>query len=359
MHWFLKLVSILAAFFIFFFFILIVLPKLLPSEYLYNTEMRGLVLQNQVWSGSIRVTGDLITSPGVTITLNPGTEVLVSAKEDKNNLDFLPWHLKTGVNTQAYYNGVFIGEPFWDESQKIQLHFSKLIALGTKEKPIKIRSDSLSGSPYDFNVLKINSGTLKNIIASNYRRGEIGDGVVIQDSRFFDIGECALCIRHANPVIINNVFENALRENIWLDEASPKIENNLFVNQKGVGIKADVKRWGAPVILKNSFEMPQKDAIDILSGGEVDGGVIAFNLFSGNTRVKLACDSKIGFFQNSILGVIVFSQGCGGVYTFGLNYWGIDKVSTILSDKIIKKEGKFKVIIPSVLKTPPSSVGRI
>lgn len=350
MHWFFKLILAVFIAFIVWTVITIIYPKIAGQKIISDSEVSGLIFQNQLWSGEIRVTGDLITLPGVTVTLKPGTKIIVANQGDKNNFDLLPWHLKSGINVSSSYHGVATGEPFWDEGQKIQIHFSKLLAVGTKEQPIQIRSWAQPGSSYDFNVLKIGSGVLAFVRASNYRRGEIGKDVRVSDALFLQTGECAICIKHASPNILNNVFEDSLHENIWVEEANPRIEGNLFKNLSGAGIRVDIKKWGAPVILKNHFEMPQKLAVDILSGGGEDG-ILAYNTFSGNSEIKIPCDSKIRVNNNHILGLVRFWGGsCAGSFIFGPNFWGVDKISVVLSDKIIKSEGDFKVIIPSILK---------
>lgn len=359
MHWFFKLLKIVGAILLPLIFVLVVLPKLLPSKHLSNTEVYGLIIGNQVWEGTIRIKGDIITLATTSIVLKPGTKLLMATGNDRSNLDFLPWHKKSGINTSALDHGVRVGEPFWDESQKIQIHFSRLTALGTKEQPIIITSESISGSPYDFNSITIGQGVLTNVVASNYRRLEIGDKVTIRDSQFKDTGECSICVKGGAPVIMDNIFENSLRESIWLNQASPKISNNLFNNLGGAGIRVDPQVIGQPNIFQNSFEMPGNLAIDILSGEETEGGVVSFNYFSGNSLIRLPCDSKIKIVENSLLGLFEFVVGsCNRSYTFGSNFWGTDDIKVVLNEKIINKEKKFQILIPFLLKEPPQNVGR-
>lgn len=359
MHWFFKLLIILGITFLPWVFISSILPKILPVEYRSDSEVWGLIIRNQVWEGTIRIKGDIITASSTTITLKPGTNILVDKDDDKFNLDYLPWHLKKGVNTNLAYQGVEKGQPFWDESQKIQLHFSRIDAIGTKEQPIVIRSDSSSPSPYDFNILSVRQGVISNVHASNYRRFEIGDKVTVRDSVFKNTGECSICISFGSPVVINNNFESSLRESIWILRASPKIADNLFNNLVGAGIRLDPQTIGQPIISNNTFEMPSKVALDILSGEEEEGGVVSFNFFSGNSVIKLPCDSKIKIVENSLLGLIEFLVGsCDRTYTFGSNYWGIQDKQTVLAEKILKKEKKFKILIPYLLKDSPKGVGK-
>ncbi len=359
MHWFFKLVLFLIPPLFFWVVFALVLPKVLPTEYRSNTEVSGWLIRNQVWEGTIRISGDLITSQATTITLKPGTIVLVSSGNDNFNFDLLPWHLKEGINTSIENHGVKPGEPFWDEADKVQLHIGRIIALGTKEQPIIIKSDTSMGSPYDVNVINIKSGILSNVNLSNYRRLEIGDKITIRDSGFRDIGECAVCISRGSPVILNNKFEKILREAVWVQGASPQIKNNLFINLSGAGIRVDPQRFGDLAILNNSFEMPNQVALDILGGDEEDPGTIALNLFSGNSLIKMPCDSKIRFIQNNMGGLISFYKGgCSGSYIFGGNYWGGADAKTVLAEKIMNKEKGFSITIPFILREPVKNAGR-
>lgn len=359
MHWFLKLIFLIFCLVIVYGFVIFSIPKILPTQEIKNTSVSGLVFQNQVWEGNIRIDGDLWFAKGTTVTVRPGTQIVVNKDSDRFNMDLLPWHIKYGINTGPKYNGVNTGEPFWDEQQKIQMHFATLNILGTKEQPVVLRSTSDPGSPYDFNSITADGGIISFLKASNYRRLEVGGDFVVRDSQFNNIGECAVCIVSGKGAIINNTFSQALREYIWVKGASPRITDNSFMKSTGAGIRVDPNRIGTPIILHNSFEMPDSLAIEILTGGELEGGVISNNTFSGNSKLKLTCDSKIQLIQNSIFGLVQFTQpGCANSYTFGPNYWGTDNKDTVLSDKVINSVSDFTVEIPMILKTPPNQVGR-
>lgn len=359
MHWFWKLLIAVGVALFIWFTVFLILPKMMPQEVVANSAVHGLLIRNQIWEGTIRVTGDLITGPYTVITLKPGAKLLVAIDGDKSNFDLLPWHNKNGINVNKEYRGVRPGEPFWNEKNKIQLHFHKLVAIGTKQQPIIISSDAVPGSPYDFNVISVDSGVLSNAVVSNYRRFEVGKDVTVRSSRLTNTGECAICITSGRPSIINNVFSSNLREYIRVDRGSPQIADNEFEKSTGAGIRIDPVRIGAPLIFHNNFEMSQTLAIDVVGGGENQGGTVFLNRFSGGTIIQVPCNSRLKFLQNSILGVVSFSTGsCIGSYTFGSNYWGAQDFPTIMSDQIILKEKQFRVSIPVILKEPPIQVGR-
>jgi hypothetical protein len=335
------------------------LAFILPEKKVSNASVSGLLVRNQVWGGEINIVGDVVTTPGTKITINPGTIVKIQPLGDRFNFHFWPWQLKSGINTGISSHGVNTNEPFLDEKQKIQVQLSTLEAIGTREQPIYFRSAADHPSPYDINLISVKHGIIASTMLSHYRRLEVSGDVSIRDSVLREVGECAICSRYGKPTIVNNIFEQALRQSVWIQNGSPRIADNLFLNLSGQGIVVDPGRIGSPVILNNVFEMPGKDALVLLTGLEVNPGEVQFNKFSGSSTIKIACDSQIKLSQNSILGAVSFiGSGCGGEYTFGPNFWGINDVKTILHERILNKDREFTIKIPIVLTVPPMGVGR-
>lgn len=357
-HWFIKLFFLILILVFFYFLIFFFIPKVLPEAELINTQKHGIIFRNEKWKGEITITGDVWAFPGTKVEVEPGTKILIS-KEDHFNLHYFPWDLRSGLNTGKESFGVKNGELFRDEGQKIQLNFAKLYALGSKEMPIEIYPVG-SFSPYDFNGLSVNEGVLAFVKISNYRRLVTGDKVTIRDSEFNNSGECAICTEYNSPTIAGNIFNKNLRNYISVIGGSPKINDNLFLQSKGDGIVIDPKRFGAPVIYYNTFEMPDQTALKILSGNEEEGGVVAFNDFAGSNKILIPCDSKVKFIQNEMRGVIEFSKSgnCKGTFTIGPNYWFSKDREAIIREKFIGKESDFDILMPVVLDASPSSVGK-
>lgn len=363
LHWFLHCLIVFFVLVAFWLFMAYFLPKVLPVVNVSNTSKAGFIFRNERWRGDIHIVGDIFALPGTTVIIEPGTRILVADRGDKSNLHFLPWEMMSGLNTKEDKFGVRNGELFWDEGQKISLNFAKLYALGTKEQPIIIQSEaSYERSPYDFNRITVDQGVLSFIQLSNYRRLEIGDKVTARDSEFKNIAECAICIEYGNPAIINNTFENALREYIWILSGSPRISDNLFLKNsyKGKGIVVDPKRFGSPIFYHNNFEMPGQMAVEFLSGDEDLGAAISFNDFAGDSIIKIPCDSKVKITQNQIKGRLQFahSGNCLGSFTLEPNYWLSNEKEAIFREKIVDKEVGFKILMPAILNNPPVKVGR-
>lgn len=357
-HWFFKVIAVVAIILTFWLFFYYGLPKILPTQRVESGEVYGLLFSDQIWGGEIKIVGDIYSLTNNKVTILPGTKIKVSINGDRSNFDLLPWHWKGGVNTGGTYKGVRTGEPFWDETEKIQIHLNEVDIMGEPSNQIEITSDSDDPSPYDFNILEIKSGKITHALFSDYRRFEVSGNLIVMNSTFKNTGECALCIKKDSTKIYNNTFEDSLRESVWVEKASPQINNNFFINLVGDGIRIDSKKLATPQITNNIFEMPQKTAIDIVSGGQLGEILIARNIFSGNSMIKLACDSKVKVRDNVLLGLISFSTGCDGGFMFGPNYWGTHDPRIIMSEKILGKSAKFKIEIPNVLLMAPKEAGR-
>lgn len=350
-HWFLRVTEVI--FLLIFFWILVgfVLPTVLPGRQVQNSEISGLIIRSEVWSGTIRVAGDIVTMPQTKITILPGTKVLVNSTGDKTNIDFVPWHLEDGINTGFSKHGVEKGQPFWDEKQKIQLHFSNLEALGTKDAPITISANDLSKSSYDFNLITVSQGDLNFIDASNYRRMQIGDNVKISNSSFSHTGECAICIYDGSPKIIDNQFDDGTKDFIVVGDALPTILGNIFGQSSGDGVVYTMNTSGRSEIrlINNQFTLNSHNSVVVVPLDE--GGSIVGNTFtSGN--IQLPCNSQVVMKQNQIFSQVVFksSSDCKGIYTFDYNFWGLTKEQDILNLRVIGDTDNFKVKVPYILK---------
>ncbi len=361
LHWFIRFILILISMIITIWFLVAAFPRVLPTANLSSTSKWGIILSNEHWSGEIKIVGDIWALPGTTVTIDPGTKITVASSGDKFNQHYLPWGLKSGLNTGGDWFGVKNGELFWDESEKIQIRLSRVIALGTKEQPIIFTSDHDSLNPYDFNVISAVSGVFDHVHASNYRRFLLGNGVIVVNSVFKSAGECSLCAEYTSPTISNNIFEGSLRSHILVIGGDPKISDNLFSQGSPVGIEIDPQNWAKPLIYNNDFEMDSKIAIKLTAGDEDKGGVISSNTFSGGSILEIPCNSNISIVQNQIRGRLKLASlgNCIGEIVIGPNFWGSSDSDVILNEKIVGRESGFNVLIPQILDRPPVSGRRI
>lgn len=360
LHWFIYFLLVVGILTAIWFFVSEVIPKILPENHISNTSKWGIIFRSERWSGEVHIKGDIWAMPGTTVTIAPGTKVLVADSHDRLNLNFVPWYSKSGLNIGEGKFGVRNGELFWDERQKIHLDFGRLVAVGTKEQPILIKPDiNREASPYDFNGITIHQGVLSNVYISNYRKLAIKGPVTLQDSRFINSADCAICVEYSDPSIFSNTFEGTIRQYISVVGGNPQITNNIFLSSpKGKGIVVDPQISGAPTISHNNFDIGSQ-AVEFLSGSEENGGVISYNIFSGNSTIQIPCDSKAQIIQNDIKGSVRLARSgnCVGAIVIGPNYWQSTDLKGIFREKIVGKEAGFTVLLPQVLTHPPVGVG--
>ena len=353
LHWFFKVWILFIPLILLWFGITTILPKLLPTK-LVTGKIHGLIFQNQIWSGTVYITGDLITLPSVQIDIKAGSKIFIYKKGDKNNFDLIPWHLKNGINTGSEYRGIQTGEPFWDEKEKIQVYISNLRALGFSDRQIIITSFPEEGSPYDVNLIKIGAGELSNIKFSNYRRLEVGQNVKLTQNSFENSGDCAICIADGSPMILENTFKKGKRNYIEIKNGESLIKSNDFLEGESDGILIVDGGNNYVRILNNTFEIPSKKAIKILSDSYIE--ISSNNLMLGD--IELPCKNKAKIFNNLIKVKILFKNvgNCAGEYEIGGNYWEIQDPKSILDARISGTSDRFKVKIPKILNFPPKGM---
>ncbi len=294
------------------------------------TEKFGVISSNETWSGVVQVTGDILVENDVTLTILPGTKVLISASSDKSNMfgketceeeDIKDFDMLKGIN-QEWENicGVHKGEPFRDEGNHISIQIGgELHAVGTSDEPIIIKSDAETPSRYDWNHFMIHSGILSYAQVSNYRVLEMSSNVIINHNTLSNIGECGLGVYVDNITIEYNEIYDAGHELIDIG-LSPTIRYNILgPNPDHAGI---VIGGGNPIIEHNHF-IETGAMIVILEGMERPTTIkIMYNTFDKEGALMLGCASgKIE--KNNIYCIIRTGSDCP-VESLDLsnNYWG-------------------------------------
>ncbi len=236
-----------------------------------NTTRKGTVFEDETWSGEIRIIGDIIVKERVTLTIEPGTRVLIAANQDAENLFHGPFNMRQGIRQECpgedpYYQGVHFGEPFRDEGNHISIRIhGTLHAVGTPGQMITITSDSPTPGIYDWSCLQFDHDIFSYCIMEYYRGFIPGNGTVISHSILRHAGECAVGA-NTSVVVENNMIYHAGHELVDMHNASPTIRNNTIgPNKNRCGVVID---GGSPLITGNtikdceygvSFLVPPKD----------------------------------------------------------------------------------------------------
>lgn len=253
----------------------------------------GRLERDETWSGQINVTGDILVEEGVTLTILPGTQIIISASKDTQNLFGLGecdgiegFDLLSGVKEEGGIScGIHQGEPYRDEANRISIIIrGTLEAIGTEDNRIIFKSDSLNPTIYDWNHLEIQNGILSYANIENYRiLGTRGDDVEISHNNLKNIGECGICANSKVKVLFNTI-SNAGHELMDIHNSSPIIRNNIIgPNPDGSCITID---GGFPQITNNTFKNCG-GGISLLvpaSDTEFEANVLRDNTFLDNSN---------------------------------------------------------------------------
>ena len=254
-----------------------------PSP-IVNRTTHGYIWSNEIWRGEIRIIGDIIVKEGATLTIEPGTTVLVAANQDVENLFDWSFDMQQGIRQEQpgedpYYQGVHFGEPFRDEGNHISIRVhGTLHAVGTPEQIITITSDSPTPGIYDWNFFDFDNGILSYCIMEYYRCLNPGNDTEVSHNILRHVGECAIGA-NSSVVVESNTISYAGHELIDMHNSSPTIRNNdLGPNPDHVGIVID---GGSPEIVNNTIEGCYTGILFI---SPPDAPTIEDNTFSNNTH---------------------------------------------------------------------------
>jgi len=234
-----------------------------------NQNISGEINHDQIWSGEIRVTGDIEVKEGAALTILPGTVVKVVAFSDDQ---------RGGVDHPR--DLPYPKDPDRIETQSTQIIIRGVLnATGTPDKRIIFTSDSENPTTYDWDGLHIYSHGRLEYTTVEYARYNIfqeSSDIVVANNVFRNILECCLCVGHSKPIsprILNNDIYNCGHEGIDYAGGSALIRGNHFHRENpeiqpdpstgGVGIV--VYKNAYPVIEDNVFEK-NSDALLFLDG---------------------------------------------------------------------------------------------
>jgi hypothetical protein len=309
-----------------------------PTAPTLPNEKYGIIDTDETWSGTIHVTGDIIVKKGATLTILPGTTVLVAANSDRQNLDgrdqdpSTNLDFRSGIAKEDYTPGwgVHLGEPFRDARNHISINIQgKLNAVGTPEKRITITSDAENPTIYDWTSLGISEGNLSYADVSYYRvlgaggdsdEGHQMDDIIISHNNLSNIGECGICANTNRAKIFYNNISYAGHALIDMHSANPTIRyNTLGPNPPHAFIVNDA---GDPIIEYNNFI--GEGVLTHIGPADFPGkGTIRYNTFNKKAGIEFGCAEPV-FEQNNIYtDHIISGDGCNtGTINMSNNYWG-------------------------------------
>jgi hypothetical protein len=273
-----------------------------------NQNISGQINQDQIWSGEIKVTGDIEVKEGITLTILPGTIVKVTAFSDDQR-----------GGTDHPHDPIFPKDPDRIETQSTQIIIRGILnAIGTPDKRIIFTSDNENPTTYDWDGLHISHGRLEyaTVEYARYNNFQESSDVIVANNVFRNILECCLCVGHSKPIspqILNNDIYNCGHEGIDYAGGSALIKGNHFHRENpeiqpdpsigGVGVI--VYKNACPIIEDNTFEK-NSNAIIFISNSmhkEEKGGEVILR----NNRIEKN-DIGINIDPNYISNVIIMEN---------------------------------------------------
>src|SRR3989344_1803227 len=161
-------------------FIIVLILSVLAffSKSVSNANVSGLHLQSENWSGTITISGDTFFVPWATLRIAPGTKILFDKKPDISNTSWTKF-------ADAYIKDH--NDPTGREGYN-QSHFdlaAKIVAIGTKDRPIIFTSAQPKGEYADWDQLVLFGGSILDNVELAYSH----NGVYIGREGFpFDLG---------------------------------------------------------------------------------------------------------------------------------------------------------------------------
>ena len=135
----------------------------------HNQSRSGYISQDEIWSGTIRVTGDIRMDENATLTIMPGTTVLISAGKDDLNRGSAMDVSESDKETLG---------PLWTEEyarSHIEIN-GRIIAEGTPDEMITFTSDAANPSFADWSRIELRPGSRMEYCIVEYA-GRAGVGI--------------------------------------------------------------------------------------------------------------------------------------------------------------------------------------
>ncbi len=184
----------------------------------------GVLNKDEVWGGTIHITGDIDVMEGVTLTILPGTIIKIALTDDQHK----------GRDEPVTGDIYFPKDPPFYEKEKITIYIRGILnAVGTPDNMIVFTSESAAPTTHDWGGLDIFHGRLEYAIVeyAQYNNIQHSSDVVIANSIIRNsLGDC-IGIGHSNPIspqILNNEIYNCGHEGIDLAGGSAIIKGNYF-----------------------------------------------------------------------------------------------------------------------------------
>ena len=300
------------------------------------TTISGIISEDTTWSGNILITEKVTVSEGVTLTIEPGT-----------NVKFKHW--RPGYTDPVRRTKLDIG--------------GTLMAVGTPEKPIRFTSDAPNPEHSDWELINIgnpaipaqnqsildycivefgmggvaaNNGnfTLSNSIIRWSRCANVWidySSAIITHNRIYGAGHGGIEMANSDPIISYNTLSDNGHGIVPITTSNPTIHHNAIINNRGLGII--ILGRSNPTVEYNNIARNSKEGIMI---AESSNATIEYNNIYDNKASQLLLEQ-------------------GGDVTATNNWWGTaDKGEVESSIQVRRGSASYEPYL-----TSPVDIGEI
>jgi len=223
------------------------LPVVVAAQDEYTISRSGIIKQDQIWRGTVHVTGPTTVPEGVTLTIEPGTVV----------------RFKHGCPYEGYLSK--------NKRASLKIADGTLKAIGTPEKQICFTSDrkdpineDWAGISFAYSTgnelkyviveyadigieLELNSSaTVSHSILRWSQAGiyqEVNCSLIIESNTFYGIGHEPFAMeQYCNAIVRNNKITNC-NGAIVVADGKAEVKNNFISNNLGQGMEM-IGAWG-------------------------------------------------------------------------------------------------------------------
>ncbi len=287
-----------------------------PAE-ISDTAKTGMILKDEVWSGTIHITGDIWVPKWVTLTIKPGTKILIKANSDDQNAG--GEHIQDEITSEDPSS-----KREYTESH-INIGISgTLTAVGTPEEKIIFTSDSSNPYNTDWDGITFDSGSsgeMKYCIVEYTHTGPAlhgTDDVTISHCEIRHTFWGGLHAFENSPVFEYNVLDDIGHEAFDTHKASPIIRyNNISHTRSAVVFN---NHAGKPLIFENNIiknssnlAMLQENAYAVIKdnkfiGSDDTGGPWEYKGFTLNNSehsqgISLADNVNVEIINNEFIDI--------------------------------------------------------
>jgi len=300
----------------------------LPSE----TYRSGWIYEDETWSGTVHITGDVGVHHEATLTIQPGTRILFAAHQDDQ-------HAGSVVPMDEYiaqHDDPACTLEYAQSHSQLDV-YGTLIARGTPDNMITFTSDSPTPDCGDWVQLHICHGSIVEYCILEYARGALdvgegtGDTVLISHNTIRNNLYTALTIHSSSSTVTyNDIHNSGGHQGIAVigEGSAPYIAHNVIEECKG-GIHISI---GTAPIVEYNILIDNDGGIGAM--GPDTHAIIRHNSVSSpnGPSQHWTCDGKPVYFSSALMGdddyiYGIFVNDCSPVITnndvFQCNWTGI------------------------------------